>query len=331
MTSVNRKRLLLLGGIPLLLFSLLLSLFGGAGSLSLADLLGALRNPQDAGSSMLVLRYARLPRALAGLLSGAALSASGLLLQEALSNDLASPGIIGINAGAGFFTLLAILAVPGSSGLRVAAAFLGAGLAAALVLGISHLAGSARFTILLTGVAVSSLFTAGINTITSFFPETAPDKAAFTIGGLQNISTLQLTYAFPPILIGILAALLLAPRIDLLRLGDEAAYGVGLNPRVLRAAAILLATLLASAAVTLSGLISFVGLIIPNIIRRRTDGIFPQILFCALYGASFLILCDTAARSLFYPYELPVGLLLSFLGCPFFLVVLVRRKRRIKL
>lgn len=325
------ERLLLSGGIPLLLFSLFLSLLSGTRDISSADFWAALWHTQEEGQAAMVLRYARLPRVLEGLLSGASLSVSGLLLQEALSNDLASPGIIGVNAGAGFFTLLAILAMPGSPELRIVAAFLGAGIAAGLVLFISHLAGGTRFTIILTGVAVSSLFTAGINTVTTFFPETSPDKAAFTIGGIQNVSLSQLTAAFPLILIGILLSLILAQRVELLRLGDEAAYGVGLNVRVCRAAAIALAALLAAAAVTLSGLISFVGLIIPNMIRRKTLGVFPQLLLCTLYGSSFLILCDLAARTLFYPYELPVGLLLSFLGAPFFLVILVQRKRRAKL
>lgn len=331
MKSGRNENLLLLCGIPLLLFSLFLSLFSGTADISVSDFWTAFRHAQQEDSAAMVLRYARLPRALAGLLSGASLSVSGLLLQEALSNDLASPGIIGVNAGVGFFTLLAILTVPGSSELRIAAAFLGAALAAGLVLAISHLAGGTRFTIILTGVAVSSLFTAGINTVTTFFPETAPDKAAFTIGGIQNVSFTQLTAVFPLILAGILLSLILAPRVELLRLGDEAAYGVGLNVRLCRALAITLAALLAAAAVTFSGLISFVGLIIPNIIRRRPVGVLPQLLFCLIYGSSFLILCDLAARTLFYPYELPVGLLLSFLGAPFFLVILVQRKRRAKL
>lgn len=330
-TCGTARRALLLGGILLLAAALVLSLFAGTQDVSAGELLRALLHPEAAAPAALVLRYARLPRALGGLLCGAGLSASGLLLQEALSNDLASPGVIGVNAGAGFFVLLGVLAAPGNSLVRIGAAFLGAGAAAGLVLGISKLAGSGRYTILLTGVAVSSLFSAGINTITTFFPETAPDRAAFSLGGLQGITTAQLAAAFPVILAGILAALFLSRGMDLLRLGDEAALGAGLNVSLCRVLAIADAALLAAASVTLCGLVGFVGLIIPNLIRRRVDGAGPQLLFGTLYGSSFLVLCDVAARSWFYPYELPVGLLLSFLGAPFFLLVLIRRKRRAKL
>lgn len=330
-TCAAGRKALLLGGVLLLAAALALSLFAGTQDVSAGELARALWHPQGAETAALVLRYARLPRALGGLLGGAALSVSGLLLQEALSNDLASPGVIGVNAGAGFFVLLAVLFFPGSALLRIGAAFLGAGAAAGLVLCIAALAGSGRYTILLTGVAISSLFTAGINTITAFFPETAPDRAAFTLGGLQGITGAELASAAPVILVGILLALLLSRGLDLLRLGDEAALGAGLNVPLCRGLAIALASLLAAAAVTLCGLVGFVGLIIPNLIRSRVDGAGPQILFGTLYGSSFLVLCDVAARSWFYPYELPVGLLLSFLGTPFFLLVLIRRKRRAKL
>ena len=305
------------------------SLTVGTAAVSTADVLAVLTGTRSVSdAARLVVWQVRLPRALASVACGAALAVAGLLLQAALDNDLASPGVMGINAGAGFFTLLAALYVPYVALARQAAAFLGAFAAAALVQAISRKAGGSRTTLVLVGVAVSSLASAGTNVVITLHPEVVADKVAFNLGGLAGVSWGQLAVAAPVVAIGILAAALLAPGIDLLALGDETAHGLGLDVKRWRALAIVAASALAAAAVSVCGLLGFVGLIVPNLIRivepartRAGAGL------CVVWGAAFLTLCDLLARVLYFPYELPAGLLLSLLGAPFFIWVLVRRKR----
>ena len=298
------------------------SLTVGTAAVSTADVLAVLTGTRGmSDAARLVVWQVRLPRALASVACGAALAVAGLLLQAALDNDLASPGVMGINAGAGFFTLLAALYVPYVALARQAAAFLGAFAAAALVQAISRKAGGSRTTLVLVGVAVSSLASAGTNVVITLHPEVVADKVAFNLGGLAGVSWGQLAVAAPVVAIGILAAALLA-------LGDETAHGLGLDVKRWRALAIVAASALAAAAVSVCGLLGFVGLIVPNLIRivepartRAGAGL------CVVWGAAFLTLCDLLARVLYFPYELPAGLLLSLLGAPFFIWVLVRRKR----
>lgn len=317
-----------LGAVALVL-TFVASLLVGTAAVSTADVLAVLTGAQGASdAARLVLWQVRLPRVLASVACGAALAVAGLLLQAALDNDLASPGVMGINAGAGFFTLMAALYLPYAALARQTAAFVGAFAAAALVQAISRRAGGSRTTLVLVGVAVSSLASAGTNVVITLYPEVVADKVAFSLGGLAGISWGQLAVAAPVVAFGIAVAALLAPGIDLLALGDETAHGLGLDVRRWRALAIAAASTLAAAAVSVCGLLGFVGLIVPNLIRlvepARTRA---GVALCVVWGAAFLTLCDLLARVLFFPYELPAGLLLSLLGAPFFIWVLLRRKR----
>lgn len=287
------------------------------------------QNP-NADSARRILYYVRLPRTIAGILCGAALAGSGLILQEALNNPLASPAVLGVNNGAGFFALLAGILLPGSSVFRSGMSFLGALTAILLVYGISRKAGLSRTVIILSGVAVSALMSAGINAIITFWPDAVADKAAFTLGGLSAVQYGPLVMSGMLAISGFLLAFFLSGGIDLFRLGDETAMGLGLNVRQYRILAIVSATVLAGAAVCVGGLISFLGLIIPNLIRR----VFPEALSTAkglslsmVLGSDLLLFSDFLARRMLYPYELPVGLLLSMLGAPFFIWMLMHRRR----
>lgn len=315
---------LLAGGAAVLLAAFLLSVLIGNSAVSTSDLV------HGTGAGAVILRQVRLPRAFAAILCGTALSVSGLLLQTALNNVLCSPGVLGINSGAGLFVLLAGLFFPYQTFVRQGFAFVGALLAAAFVYLISRKAGTARTTLILAGVAVSSLFSAGINTVITVRPEAVADKTAFSLGGLSGVSTSHLITATPVITAGILIAFLLSNGLDLLSLGDDTAGGLGLNVRRCRLFALFAAMVLSAAAVSICGLLGFVGLLVPNLLRmsgsRKTS---VTVTACILWGSSFLLLCDTASRYLFFPYELPVGLLLSFLGTPFFVYVLIKRRRKL--
>lgn len=279
-----------------------------------------------------ILLYVRWPRVCAAMLSGSALAVSGMLIQAVLGNPLASPNVIGVNAGAGFCTFLAMAFFPGISGAAPAGAFLGALAAVLVVCAVAAGSGGSKLAIILAGVAVSSIFTAGINTIKTFFPETIYNGSTFLIGGFAGVSAENLTPAWGIILLALAAVWLLAGQADLLCLGEESARTLGVNVGAARFLLIVLACVLAGCAVSFAGLLSFVGLLAPHMVRRlfgeAQTGHKILLPAAALLGAGFVALCDLLSRVLFAPYEIPVGILLSFLGGPFFLFLMIRGQGR---
>lgn len=275
-----------------------------------------------------VIAYVRLPRMLGGLFSGAALAVAGVLLQAVLNNAMASPNVIGVNAGAGFFALFAMVLVPTVPGAMQFASFLGALGCSMLVYLLAWRAGLSRTTLVLAGLAVSGMLTAGINTLKLLWPEIVASSPGFLTGGLSGVTMGMLLAALPYLVVGMALAVFLTVELNVLCLGEESAMGLGLHVTRTRFMGILAAALLAGAAVSFAGLLSFVGLLAPHIARRLV-GTDHRVLVpaSALLGAAFVVLCDIAARLLFAPFELPVGILLSLIGGPFFLSLLLHRKR----
>ena len=326
MKDKRQNRLVLAALAVLTLGAMALSLCVGSQGVALPRLLAALRTGDPADPVRRIVLYVRLPRMGAGLCCGAAMAVAGALLQAVLNNAMASPNVIGVNAGAGFFALLAGVllpqrAVPG-------AAFAGALVTALLIYLLALRAGLARTTLVLAGLAVSGILTAGVNTMRLLFPEGVTGADGFLIGGLSGVSLTAVGSALPYLAAGGVLALFLAPELNILALGEQTAASLGLPVGRTRLASILAAALLAGAAVSFAGLISFVGLLVPHIARRLV-GVDHRVLLpaCALLGAIFLLVCDTAARTLFAPYELPVGILLNVIGGVFFLYLLLGRKR----
>lgn len=282
---------------------------------------------QGGETAKLIVFSVRLPRAAAACVSGSALAASGYLLQSALGNTLSSPGILGVNHGAGLLVFLAGLLFPFSFLGKAAAALLGAFLATALVFLISKKAGVSRSTLILAGIAVSAVFSAFINMLVFLRPQAVSDKTAFQLGSLSGVNSRQLVVAAPLAAAGLLGAFLLSRGLELFALGDETAQGLGLNTKRHRLLTVGCACVLAAAAVSLCGLVSFVGLIVPNMIRLVCKKARMSIGLCAVWGAFFLLFCDFLSRLILYPFELPVGIVLSLLGAPFFIWLLMRRRR----
>ncbi len=325
--SNSWPKLLLLGSFPILCALLGLSL--GASPIDLPKAAGELFWGDASSPGARILLYVRLPRICASLLSGAALAVSGLLIQAVLMNPLASPNVIGVNAGAGLFTFLTMALLPHSPRAAPFGAFLGALTATLIIYAVAAAAGAGKLTILLAGVAVSSIFTAGINAVKTFFPDTLYNGSSFLIGGFSGVSLKDITPAWALILSALLASFLLARQTDVLCLGEETAYSLGLRVGAVRFALILTACVLAGCAVSFSGLLSFVGLIVPHIARRLLGSSHKTLcLGCCFLGAGFVTLCDLLSRVLFAPYEIPVGILLSLVGGPFFLFLLLKNRRR---
>jgi len=320
------ERILLPIAALLFLSAAALGLFCGSTRLSVGEVFSALRNgPTGPGERIFL--YVRLPRTLGSLLAGAALAVAGAVIQNVLANGLASPSVLGVNAGAGLaVTLCTALGLYGGWQLSFFA-FLGAFGAVSLVSLGAKKWGASRGTLVLMGVAMNSLLGAVSDTVVTFFPEVAVMSNDFRVGDFSAVTYGKLLPTGILIPLTILLLLSLCRELDVLTLGEDTARGLGLKTGPYRTGFLLLAALLAGCAVSLAGLLSFVGLLVPHTLRRlgiRESGWLLGL--CALAGGGFVTLCDTAARSLFAPYEVPVGILMAFLGAPFFLFLLVKGK-----
>lgn len=281
---------------------------------------------EDAQS--IILWQLRLPRLLAGLLAGVGLSAAGVLLQSVTANALASPNIIGINSGAGFAVISLLTFAPTAGQWTPLAAFCGAFAAAMVILLAAGRLSGSKLTVLLVGIAITTLLNAAISFLSLLDEGVLAQYNHFTVGSLKAVRLREL--GLPAILIGVsfASALLLAPKLNVLCLGDEAAAALGVRVKAVRLAAMACAAMSAAAVVSFAGLLGFVGLIIPHIARRLV-GENPKrmLLSGGLLGGILVVLADLLGRVLLAPSEVPVGIFMSAIGAPYFLVLLLRRNR----
>ncbi len=326
MYNKNHNRLLLGGGIAVCLLIAVTSLCLGNVHFTPVQLISLFRGQGDKVSRSILL-YARLPRTLASLAAGAGLAVSGAVLQNVLANRLASPGIIGVNAGAGLGVTLCC-AAGALSGLAVSCAAFGGSLITVLFIFLfSHRTNASKTTVILGGVALNSILNAVCESVTVLDTDVAMLSIDFRVGGFSAVSYMRLLPAAGLIALALAVLFTLCNELDVVTLGDETAQGVGLRVGRYRMLFLVLAALLAGAAVSFAGLLGFVGLIVPHFVRRFTGNESGRLLpMCAGAGAGVVTLCDMAARLLFAPYELPVGILMSVVGGPVFLYMLIRHK-----
>lgn len=327
MKNRNRRQFLFLcAGISGCLAVAVLSLCLGNVHFPPADLPGILAGDKGAMSRSILL-YARLPRMFAALLAGAALSVSGAVLQTVLANRLASPGIIGVNAGAGLGVTLCCAAGVLSGYAVSCAAFAGSLITVAVISLFSYRTSASKTTVILGGVALNSILNAICESVTVLDTDIAMLSIDFRVGGFSSVSYIRLIPAGLLILAALAVLFTLCNELDVVALGDDTARGIGLPVGRYRLVFLALAALLAGAAVSFAGLLGFVGLIVPHFVRRYTGNESRHLLpLCAICGAGFVAFCDLAARLAFAPYELPVGILMSVIGGPVFLFLLVRYK-----
>ena len=306
----------------------LLNLCLGAEKVPLVQVLRALVGQGSGTTAFRIVRYVRLPRLCACLLAGGALAASGTIIQGVLSNALAAPSTIGVNAGAGLMVALCCAVAPTVLNLVPLAAMVGAFLGVMTVLLIARRTGASKITLVLAGVAVSSIFSAGIDAVITFVPEALTGYSDFRIGGFSGVSMARIFPALWPAALSFSASLLLHNEMDVLMLGTEQAQSLGLPAEKLRIALLGLAAVLAGSAVSVGGLVGFVGLIVPHIMRSLVgEESGPLLASSALGGAALLAACDLAGRLIFAPYEIPVGIVMALTGGPFFIWLLQRRGR----
>lgn len=269
----------------------------------------------------------RLPRVLIGMLVGACLAASGALLQGVMKNPLADPGIIGVTAGGGIAAITGMLLFPEWSYLLPMISFAGALITSLAVYLLSWDNGTSPFKIVLAGVAVNALLGAAMNAVMVMYSDRVQAVLPWLAGGLSGRSWSQLLFMLPYAAVGLLLSILAIKPANLLLLGDDTSRLLGQKAELHRFALISLASLLAGAAVSVAGLVGFVGLVVPHAVRLLAGEDYRFLLpLSILWGAVLVVFADTAARTWFDPVELPVGVLLAGLGAPFFLYLLKKRR-----
>jgi iron complex transport system permease protein len=327
-----KGRLVLPAFLALLAASFLASLATGPVEVPLSDLLPILLGGGDGGTEARVVLSLRLPRAVMALLAGGALASSGAAFQAFLRNPLADPYLLGVSGGAAVGALVALFLLPPGVALPLPLfAFAGAALSSLLVYAAAgREQGRGRERLILTGVVAGAFLNALIMIAVSFAPPgKLPGALHWLMGDLGLATAERVALLAPWTALGFLLLYLLARGMDLLLLGDEAAFQAGLSVGKAKAVLFAGATFLAASVVALCGLVGFVGLVVPHAARLLAGSGHRRLLPASfLLGAAFLLLSDAAARSLSPAGELPVGAVTALFGAPFFLYLLCRKGGR---
>jgi iron complex transport system permease protein len=310
-----RTALFAAGLVVILILAITLSLFTGA-----------------AANESVILWNIRAPRILAAVIVGAGLSVAGVLLQGALRNPLADPALVGVSAGAALGAVIgAAVGIGYNSALASVFAIIGAIVAMAVVVWIARTQGRIEVvTVLLGGIAITAFASALVAILISTSDIAGARSVSFwTTGSFALANWSGVIAMAPAVVVGLGIALWVAPSLNVLSLGDNAAYASGIEVRKTRVWALLAAVLLTGAGVAVVGIIAFVGLLVPHAVRLIIGPSHRQLmLVSAIAGALVLVLADTVARIAISPVELPVGAVTAIVGAPLFLLLVARTRSR---
>jgi len=324
--EIIKKKFVLFIFICLSVVSFFISISNGAVKISFNEIINAILF-EEATVNYQIIWNVRLPRTIVASLVGTCLALAGSILQGVMRNPLASPNIIGVSSGAGLMTLVILILFPDFYFLAPMGAFVGALLATLFIYFLAWREGVVPTRLILAGVAVSSLLGAGTNAIMTFYPDKVSGIIGFMVGGLSATNWKHVSMIFPYAIIGIILVLLIPYKLNILMLGDEVATGLGIKVERTRFFFVIISSLLAGAAVSVVGLLGFVGLIVPHITRVFIGSDYRYLLPATIFtGSSIVVICDTIARVIFAPMEIPVGIIMSALGAPFFLYLLRRKE-----
>ena len=336
-----RFTLVTVGLLAALVVTCLASITSGQYTLSPTDLIGVLLRgvgidtawAPESATDYGVIYNLRLPRLVLGLLVGAALAVSGVLMQAIFGNPLADAGVVGVSSGAALGAAASITLGLASFGMWTtpAFAFLG-GLAAVLaVYFISRSGGRTEVvTLLLTGIAINAIAGAGMAFLTFLGTTSTREQIVFwQLGSLNGALWSNVALVAPLVAIGVVVALIVSPQLDLFALGERTARHLGLNVEVLRMVVIVTVAILVCAAVAFAGIIGFAGLVVPHLMRMIIGPAhLPLMIASAIGGALLIAVADLVARTAVPLADLPIGMITSLVGGPFFLWLLVRTRRR---
>ena len=323
----NKKLIYILISIVGLATIVLYSMKTGSIEISLKELIvGLIKN--DSTGNVGIIKDIRLPRILCAVLIGASLGVAGTLLQAVMKNPLADPGITGISSGASLVAIIIMVFLPELNNVKPVVSFIGGSFAAVIVYLIAYDKGFSPIRIVLAGVAINSLLTSMASIVTMFNGGAQNSIDMWLSGSLATVTKSDVNILAVCTLLGIGLALTTSKTCNLLALGDKTSKSLGVDTTKQTIIISAIAVFLASTSTGVGGVISFVGLIVPHIARFIIGSNHKYLIpFSAVLGSILLILADTLGRSVFKPYEVPVGLVMSVIGAPFFIYLLKRRKR----
>jgi iron complex transport system permease protein len=333
MTSVieyKKLNILLVTGLILISF---ISLFIGTVSFSPAEVFSALVGQADETTTIIIVEL-RLPRVFMGLLAGATLGLSGASLQGMLRNPLADPGIIGVTSTAGLGAVIAIyFGLSGAFPAAIQIMAIGGALAATLILVLIAARDSSVLTLILAGIGISSLATAGISLTMNFAPNpmTLQDMIMWMLGSLENRTIADISISLPFIVVGWALHLGISNGLDASSLGDDTARSLGIDTKKMQLRIILGGAISVGAVVAICGAIGFIGLVVPHIVRRIIGYAPGRLLIpSALMGSILLITADLFTRIPFGAGQLRLGVVTAIIGAPMFLYIVYKTRRAMR-
>lgn len=324
----SKRRIFLWGMLAAGIILFIFSLTNGAVSTSPNTVWSALFSFDPHDQMQQIIRNLRLPRVIAAFLVGSSFAASGALMQAVTNNPLADAGLLGINSGASLGLALSFVLFPNQSLGAVVFSFIGACFAAVCIYLVTRFSaqGISPVRLVLAGVAFSSFFSALSQSLSLFF-DLQQDLAFWFVGGAASVTWTRLLQSLPIFLFALVGSLLIAAQLNVLSFGDETAISLGKKPTRIRGISLFLVVLLAGAAVSLVGPVSFIGLMVPHVVRRISSSYRYVVPFSIIGGGLLVMAADLAARLINPPFETPFGLLLSMIGVPFLLYQIRRSVR----
>jgi len=320
----KKRNLVMFLGLILLVAVLFISVIIGTANTSFSDLYNVFVGVQNT-ESYRILYHIRIPRVLTTMFAGINLAIAGCILQGVLKNPLADPGIIGVSAGAGLAAMVVMIILPEYTNMVPIVAFVGAMIATLILFALAWEDGIQPLKLILAGVAVSAFFAGGMTCLMVFFSDKIQGTVNWMAGGFSGASWKHVTMILPYTIIGLVGVSISSKLLNALQLGDDVAKSLGTRVEATRFFLVTLAALLAASAVSVAGMLTFVGLIVPHMMRLVVGSDFNYLLpSSAIFGGILLIVADTVARTAFSPIEVPVGVFMSFIGAPFFLYLLKR-------
>jgi iron complex transport system permease protein len=329
---LSKKVFILIALTFALIVSFLIALTLGSVNISYGELLNIFSSSQEVNRQILF--DIRLPRALNAILVGASLSCSGIILQSMLRNNLAEPGLLGISAGAGLGAILIFLLPVSVSFLFITpVSFLFAVTTTVIIFYIAKgmKSGNSGYLstnkIILTGIAISALISS-VNGFLLLISGSSVNQILYWLnGGFSGRGWNEFSIGVFFVLAGIAGAMFISKDLNVLNLGDELSISLGLDLKKIQKLSIIISSLLAASAVSIAGIISFVGLIVPNLSRLLIGEDYRYAVPCSIIlGALFVLVSDTIARLVISPAEIPVGIVTSFIGAPIFIWLILRKK-----
>ncbi|NLL81797.1 MAG: iron ABC transporter permease [Tissierellia bacterium] len=300
----------------------IVSVCKGAAVFSVQDSIRALFLEDDSAARLIIWNV-RLPRVIGGGMVGICLSLAGCLLQGVMRNHLASPSTIGVTSGASFIGYLTLVVFPQLFYLLPIGSILGAFLTTLGIYLLAYEKGVSPVKMILSGMAVSAVFSALNDIIRSFYPDRILNATGFLVGSLNGVTWKHIQLILPYVIIGVSLCFFLPSKMNILMLGDEMSNSLGIRTERFRFLLIIVSSLLSGAAISIAGLINFVGLIVPHIARLIVGSNYKYLIPASMaLGYSLVVVSDLIGRTILPIGEISVSIIISFIGAPFFLYLL---------